>query len=100
MTDKPVELDDRRGMAAQKATEVRRQIAQVAADHAALRARQEALELQLLSGPAASWGEAVEKAAYLIQLFATTAEARDPRHQTLITHVLADFDRLARPREP
>ena len=96
MTIGTVELDERRGMAAQKATEIRRQIAGVAADGVALRARQEALELQLLAGPAASWVEAAEKAVYLLQLFAATTEARDRRRQTLITHVLADFERLAR----
>jgi hypothetical protein len=99
MTDKPVELDGHRGMAAQKATEIRRQVAEVAADHSALRARQEALETQLMAGPAATWDEAAEKAAYLMKLFATTAEAQDPRRQKLIANVLADFRRLSEHHE-
>jgi hypothetical protein len=95
MTDKTVELDGHRGMAAQKATEIRRQVAEVAADRNALRARQEALETQLIAGPAATWEEAAEKAVYLMKLFATTAEAQDPRRQKLIANVLADFRRLS-----
>jgi len=41
MTDDPVELDEHRGMAAQKSTEIRRRLHQVQADQAALRRRQE-----------------------------------------------------------
>jgi hypothetical protein len=37
MTDGPVELDEHRGMAAQKATEIRRRIHEVHADQEALR---------------------------------------------------------------
>jgi hypothetical protein len=39
MTDKTVDLDRHRGMAAQKATEVRRLLADVEADERALRLR-------------------------------------------------------------
>lgn len=95
MSETPINLDGRRGMAAQKATEIRREVADVAAERAALRARQDALELQMLAGPAATWSEAAEKATYLIHLFAASAEAQDPRRQRLIASVLADFDRLA-----
>ena len=96
MTDPPVQLDDRRGMAAQKATEIRRLVADVEADAAALRTRQEALEEQLIAAPAASWVEAAGKARYLLGLFASTAAAQDPRRQTLIANVLDDFARLSR----
>ena len=41
MMDNPVELDERRGMAAQKLTEIRRRLHEVQADQAALRRRQE-----------------------------------------------------------
>jgi predicted RNA-binding Zn-ribbon protein involved in translation (DUF1610 family) len=100
MTDKTIELDAHRGMAAQKATDLRREVAEVAAARSALRTRQDALEHQLLAGPAATWNEAAEKAAYLMQLFATTAEARDPRRQRLIANVLDDFRRLSQGDEP
>src|SRR5437868_9317314 len=95
MTDKPVDLDERRGMAAQKATDLRRLLAEVAANERALRLRQEELETRLVSAPAATWPEAAEKARYLLNLFAATLAAQDPRRQKLIAAVLADFERLA-----
>ena len=95
MTDRPIRLDRHRGMAAQKATEVRRLLAEVEANQQALRERQEELEAQLIAAPAASWSEAAAKARYLLRLFATTPVAQDPRRQTLIASVLEDFERLS-----
>lgn len=95
--DRTVNLDQRRGMAAQKATELRRLLAEVEADAAALRARQEALESHLIAEPAETWPEAAEKARYLLGLFASTLAAQDPRRQKLITDVLDDFRRLGLP---
>jgi hypothetical protein len=95
MTDKPVELDEHRGMAAQKATELRRLLAEVSANEEALRARQQELEDQLLASPALSWDEAAEKARYLLLLFAKSLAAQDPRRQRLIARVLEDFVRLS-----
>jgi hypothetical protein len=94
MTDQAVELDQHRGMMAQKATEVRRLVNEVAADHAKLKARQDELEKFLVAAPATDWPEAVEKARYLLSLFAATPEAQDPRRKTLIASLLADFERL------
>src|SRR3954454_4655082 len=99
MTDHTIELDGHRGMAAQKATEIRRLLADVEADAAALRARQAALEAELLAAPAATWAEAANKARYLLGLFAATQEAQDPRRQTLVANVLEDFARLATLKE-
>lgn len=95
MTDRTIDLDSHRGMAAQKATETRRLVAEVAADRRALRVRQEELEAQLLAAPAATWSEAAEKARYLLDLFASTPEGQDPRRQTPIANVLQDFQHLA-----
>jgi hypothetical protein len=95
MTDQPITLDGRRGMAAQKATEVRRLLAEVEANEQSLRSRQEELELQLIAAPAATWFEAAQKARYLLGLFATTAVAQDPRRKMLIENVLEDFARLS-----
>ncbi len=95
MTDKTIELDEHRGMAAQKATELRRLLADVEANEKTLRLRQAELEAQLLAAPAANWHEAAEKARYLLNLLAATLAAQDPRRQTLIAAVLADFARLA-----
>ena len=93
--DEPVDLDERRGMAAQKATEMRRQhIHEFQADQEALRRRQEELEKLLLAAPAETWPEAAAKAQYLIQLFAATPDAQDPRRKQLIAHALEDLTRL------
>ena len=95
MTDKPIDLDQHRGMSAQKATGLRRLLAEVESNEKSLRLRQDELETQLLSAPAANWHDAAEKARYLLNLFAATLGAQDPRRQKLITAVLADFKRLA-----
>lgn len=79
MTDDPVDLDEHRGMAAQKETETR---------------RQEELERLLMAAPAESWPEAAAKAQYLIQLFAATPGAQDPRRKELIAHTLDDLSLL------
>jgi hypothetical protein len=96
MTDKPVELDEHRGMAAQKSTETRRRLREVEADQSALRHRQQEFERHTVTTPSTSWPEAAEKARYLIQLFAATPEAQDPRRQALIASVLEDLARLAK----
>jgi hypothetical protein len=95
MTDKTIDLDRHRGMAAQKATELRRLLAGVETDQKALRVRQEEMETHLLASPAANWHEAAEKARYLLNLFAASPPAQDPRRQRLIASVLADFKRLS-----
>lgn len=95
MTDRTIDLDRHRGMAAQRATELRRLLADVEANEKALRLRQDELETQLLAAPACNWHEAAEKARYLLKIFVATPAAQDPRRQRLIAAVLADFDRLA-----
>lgn len=95
MNGDPVDLDDHRGMAAQKATLIRREhLRAFEADRAALRQRQEELESLLLAAPAETWLEASAKAEYLIRLFALTSSAQEPRRQALIADVLADLSRL------
>lgn len=91
----PVQLDEHRGMNAQKATEIRRRLGEVEREQAALRLRQAELEKFLLAAPSASWEDAAEKARYLIGLLAGTAAGRDPRRQKIIAGVLADFRRLS-----
>ena len=95
MTDKTIDLDQHRGMAAQKATDLRRLLADVEANEQTLRLRQAELESHLLAAPAANWHEAAEKARYLLNLFAATLAAQDPRRQKLIAAVLADLARLS-----
>lgn len=96
MTEKTIDLDQHRGMAAQKATDLRRLLTEVEANQKALRLRQDELEAHLLAAPAANWHEAAEKARYLLNLFAVSLAAEDPRRQKLIAAVIDDFERLAR----
>jgi hypothetical protein len=95
MTETTIDLDEHRGMAAQKATDLRRLLSEVEANEQALRVRQDELESHLVAAPAENWQEAAEKARYLLKLFAATLAAEDPRRQKLIAAVLADFARLS-----
>jgi hypothetical protein len=95
MTDKTVDLDKRRGMAAQRATELRRLLSEVEANDKTLRERQDELETHLLAAPAATWSEAAEKARYVLGLFAAMLATEDTRRRKLVAAVLEDFERLA-----
>ena len=95
MTDKPLDLDKHRGMAAQKATDIRRILAEVENNAKALRDRQGIFENQLLSVPAASWPEAAAKARYVLNLYAAGLAPADTHHRDLVEAVLADFARLS-----
>ena len=95
MTAGPVDLDKHRGMMAQKATEIRRVLHEVQANRAMLRAQQEELEGFMVAEDATTLAEAAAKARYLIQLYAATPDAQDPRRQRLIAGVLADLARLS-----
>jgi hypothetical protein len=94
VSDEPLDLDKHRGMAAQKATDIRRILADVENNAKALRDRQGIFENQLLSVPAASWPEAAAKARYVLNLYAGLAPA-DTHHHDLVAAVLADFARLS-----
>jgi hypothetical protein len=96
MADRTVDLDKRRGMAAQKATSLRRLLSDVEANEKSLRLRQEALETQLIAAPAATWAEAAEKARYLLGLYTAGLTKEDTRQRELVAAVLADFQRLSR----
>ena len=96
MKGDPAVLDEHRGMAAQKATGIRRHLAEVEAQQAALQQRQTELEKFILAAPSMTWEEAADKARYLITLFADTPAGRDPRRQKIIAGVLDDFRRLSR----
>ena len=65
MTDKTIDLDRHRGMAAQKATDIRRLLAEVAANEKALRSRQDELETQLIAAPATNAPSAISDARRL-----------------------------------
>ena len=95
MTDDPVDLNEHCGMAAQKATDIRRQrFHEFQADQAALRYCQAELEKLLLVAPADSWPEAAAKAQCLLKFLTDAPDAQDPHRKELIAHVLDDLTRL------
>jgi hypothetical protein len=95
MSDKPLDLDKHRGMAAQKATDIRRALAEVENNSRELRDRQGVLEKELLSVPAVSWPEAAAKARYVLNLYAAGLAPTDAHHRDLVAAILADFARLS-----
>ena len=99
MTDKTIDLDQHRGMAAQKATDLRRLLTEVAANQQALRVTQDQLEAQLIAAPATTWEDVADKVRYLLSVLGATPSGQDPRRQTLIKAVLDDFSRLSRDTE-
>ncbi|WP_426422206.1 hypothetical protein [Bradyrhizobium genosp. A] len=94
MTDRTVDLDKHRGMAAQKATDLRRALAEVETNLKELRERETALENQLLTVPASSWPEAAAKARYLLNIYAASLPSEDSRHRALVAALFDDFARL------
>jgi hypothetical protein len=95
MSDIPVDLDKHRGMAAQKATDIRRVVAEVEANAKLLRDKQGIVEIELLAVPAASWFDAAAKARYVLNLYAASLAAADTHHRDLVAAVIADFARLS-----
>jgi hypothetical protein len=95
VTEIPIDLDRHRGMAAQKATDIRRVLADVEANAKLLRDKQGVVEIQLLAVPAASWSEAVAKARYVLNLYAAGLAPSDTHHRDLVTAVLSDLTRLS-----
>lgn len=82
-------------MMAQRATAIRRRLAHVEVDRAALQERRDELERFLLTAPGTTWVEAAQKARCLIALLAGTRVERDPRRQKIIEALLNDFRRLS-----
>jgi hypothetical protein len=95
MTDVPVDLDKHRGIAAQKATDLRRALAEVESNVRQLRVREADLENRLMTVPATSWPEAAVKARYLLNLYAASLPTEDTRHRALVAALFDDFVRLS-----
>src|ERR1700749_1906661 len=95
MTDEPLDLDKHRGIAAQKATDLRRALAEVESNARNLRERQAHFENQLLSLTPDSWPDAAAKARYGLNLYAAGLAPEDSRHRDLVAAILEDFSRLA-----
>jgi hypothetical protein len=96
MSEEPLDLDRHRGMAAQKATDLRRTLAEVESHARDLRDRQTALENQLLSLPAETWPDAAAKARYVLNLYVAGLSSEDSRHRNLVAAIFDDFARLSR----
>ena len=95
MSEDPIDLDKHRGMAAQKATDIRRVVTEIEANAKLLRDRQGAVEMQILAVPATLVSEAVAKARYVLNLYAAGLAPTDAHHRDLVAAVLADLTRLA-----
>ena len=95
VSEEPLDLDKHRGMAAQKATEMRRALADIENNARQLRERQGIVENELLSVQATSWPEAAAKARYVLNLYAAGLSPEDARHRDLVAAILDDFTRLA-----
>jgi hypothetical protein len=86
MTDDPIDLDGRRSVAGQCASEMRRRPAN----------SQPPLTL---AEPARTWAEVLKKWRFLLDRYATTPEAGDERIQKLIKRALGDMERLRKREE-
>jgi len=95
VSNDPVDLDTRRGMAAQKATHLRRLLGEVEANEKLARDRQLELESHLVAIPATSWEEAAAKARYVLNLYSAGLSAHNTQQRELVAAVLADFARLS-----
>lgn len=103
MTEITVDPDDHRSTAVLNGFGIRRQrLHAFQLDRTTVRHQRQAFEkfFQGAPGPVAAaktWPEATAKARDLIRLFATTAEAQDPRRQRFIANALDDLIRLCDP---
>ena len=95
VTTHAMQLDEHHGLAAQKATEIRRLLVGVEADRCALNTPRGIRNSNSL-GTALTWSEAAEKARYLIRPLTATPTARDPRRKKRIASPLDDLRRLSR----
>ena len=94
MSDEPLDLDKHRGMAAKKATDLRRALAEVETHARELRERRAEIERHLLSSPATTWVEASIKARYVLKLYAAGLPSEDTKHHALVKAILDDFAKL------
>lgn len=94
VSKEPFDLDKHRGMAAQKATDLRRTLIEIENHARELRDRQVALENQLLSLPAETWQEAAAKARYVLNLYLAGLSPGDTRNRNLVAAIFDDFARL------
>lgn len=100
MTDDPIDLDGRRSVAGQRASELRRRPANSPPPLTLPpQPHLESLEDQMLAEPARTWAEVLKKWRFLLDRYAATPEAADERIQKLIKRALGDMERLRKREE-
>jgi hypothetical protein len=102
MTDDPIDLDGRRSVAGQRASEMRRRPANSQPPPPLSLPQQphlESLEDQMLAEPARTWIEVMDKWRFLLDRYASTPEAGDERILKLIKRALGDMERLRKREE-
>jgi hypothetical protein len=97
MTDDPISLDGHRSATERRETEMRRR--PVNGAPSALPPPAGSLDDRLLAAPARTWVEVMEKWRFLLDLYAATPEAGDPRIRKLIDHALGEMERLRKREE-
>lgn len=96
MTDETVDLDEYRCLTAQKMIDIRRQrLYDLHINQKNANCSHDQLKELLNAGPAETWAMAAAKAAYLLELFAATADGWDSRRNELIAQTLSDLNRLS-----
>lgn len=92
----PIDLDSHRDAAGVMGAEMRRSISVPATEEReAATKRVGEIERRLGAPPASTLPEAVALAVFLLEDFAVTMAARDPRHATLIAKAVSDLSRLS-----
>lgn len=100
MTDDPIDLDGRRSVAGQRASELRRRPANSPPPLTLpQQPHLESLENQMLAEPARTWADVLNKWRFLLDRYAATPEAGDERIQKLIKRALGDMERLKKREE-
>ena len=85
MSDTPIDLDKHRGMAAQKATDIRRVIADVEANAKLLRDKQDVVEIQLLAVPADRLAGGGRQGALRAESVSAGLAPSDTHHRDLVS---------------
>jgi hypothetical protein len=100
MTGDPIDLDGRRSAAEQHGSEMRRRPANnQLPSKPPSQLHLECLEDRMLSEPAQTWSEVMQKWRFLLNRYAATPEAEDERIQKLIKRALGDMERVRKREE-
>ena len=75
--------------------EFRRHLSEIEDEQGRLRQRRAELERVLFAAPSATWMEAVERAQYLLTLFAAIVDGQDPGRRQIVASVVDDLARLS-----